>query len=346
MVGPVLFAATLLALSVIEYHFMLEIGWRPLADPAGAWPSGLALGPYGWIQTANFILSGVLLMLFAAGLHLETKNARGSRTGSASLFVAGAAMALMGFDTDPIRRTRPVARPRPLHARDGGSRRALAPPARRGLLPIYRGGARLVRGHRAPPLATLRLAHLAHEERRDVHVGGARARADGILRHLEGLGHSVGALEAHALGGHRIAADEDDVAEVLEGVGCPVQDRERVHAVVGVGVAVERSVPRVAGVPLLVARGDLVQVGRLREHLVPQVYVARVVGLAELVRDGVGPPRLHARHPVRGLYALEDAPRGRARHRPRRLVAREEVRLRERAPVGLGLGHEVEERRI
>ena len=107
MVGPVLFAATLLALSVIEYHFMLEIGWRPLADPAGAWPSGLALGPYGWIQTANFILSGVLLMLFAAGLHLETKNGRGSRTGSASLFVAGAAMALMGFDTDPIRRTGP-----------------------------------------------------------------------------------------------------------------------------------------------------------------------------------------------------------------------------------------------
>jgi uncharacterized membrane protein YidH (DUF202 family) len=107
MVGPVLFAATLLALSVIQYHFMLKIGWRPLANPAGAWPSGLALGPYGWIQTANFILSGVLLMLFAAGLHLETKNCRGSRMGSVSLFVAGAAMALMGFDTDPIRRTGP-----------------------------------------------------------------------------------------------------------------------------------------------------------------------------------------------------------------------------------------------
>ncbi|MDQ3862082.1 MAG: DUF998 domain-containing protein [Actinomycetota bacterium] len=107
MVGPVLFAATLLALSAIQYHFMLKIGWRPLADPAGAWPSGLALGPYGWIQTANFVLSGVLLVLFAAGLHLETKDGRGSWMGSASLSVAGAAMALMGFDTDPIRRTGP-----------------------------------------------------------------------------------------------------------------------------------------------------------------------------------------------------------------------------------------------
>src|SRR5919199_2273999 len=107
MVGPVLFAATLLALSAIQYHFMLKIGWRPLADPAGAWPSGLALGPYGWIQTANFILSGVLLILFSAGLLRMTKNGRGSWMGSTSLFVAGAAMALMGFDTDPIRRTGP-----------------------------------------------------------------------------------------------------------------------------------------------------------------------------------------------------------------------------------------------
>jgi hypothetical protein len=107
VVGPVLFAVTVLVLSVIQYHFMLEIGWRPLADPAGAWPSGLALGPYGWIQTANFILSGVLLILFSAGLLRMTKNGRGSWMGSTSLFVAGAAMALMGFDTDPIRRTGP-----------------------------------------------------------------------------------------------------------------------------------------------------------------------------------------------------------------------------------------------
>ena len=105
VVGPVLFAVTVLVLSVIQYHFMLEIGWRPLADPAGAWPSGLALGPYGWVQILNFVLSGILLMVFAAGLHLGTK--RGSRTGPALLSTAGAAMALMGFDTDPIRRTGP-----------------------------------------------------------------------------------------------------------------------------------------------------------------------------------------------------------------------------------------------
>ena len=100
MVGPAIFAATLLALTVLQYDFMLGMGWRPLADPAGAWPSGLALGPYGWSQNASFVLSGVLLMLFAAGLHLGAPG--GSWIGPALLCVAGAAMALMGFETDPI----------------------------------------------------------------------------------------------------------------------------------------------------------------------------------------------------------------------------------------------------
>src|SRR5918999_190048 len=107
MVGPVLFATVLLALTVVQYDFMLGIGWRPIEDPSGAWPSGLALGPYGWAQVANFVLSGTLLMIFSAGLHLGATDGRGSRVGPALLFVAGAAMALMGFETDPIQSTDP-----------------------------------------------------------------------------------------------------------------------------------------------------------------------------------------------------------------------------------------------
>ena len=107
MVGPVLFATGLLTLTGIQYDFMLGIGWRPLRDPAGAWPSGLTLGPYGWAQVANFVVSGTLLMIFAAGLHFGATGGRGSRAGPALLFVAGAAMALMGFETDPIQSTGP-----------------------------------------------------------------------------------------------------------------------------------------------------------------------------------------------------------------------------------------------
>lgn len=107
MAGPALFAAVLLALTALQYDFLLGIGWRPLRNPAGAWPSGLALGPYGWAQSASFVVSGLLLMLFAAGFHLGATDGRGSRFGPALLFTAGAAIALMGFETDPIRRTAP-----------------------------------------------------------------------------------------------------------------------------------------------------------------------------------------------------------------------------------------------
>ncbi len=107
MIGPLLFGTVLLALSVLEYDFMLGIGWRPVTDPAGAWPSGLALGPYGPVQVANFVASGLLLAFFAIGLHLGATSGRGSPLGPALLFAAGTAMALMGFETDPIRRIGP-----------------------------------------------------------------------------------------------------------------------------------------------------------------------------------------------------------------------------------------------
>jgi hypothetical protein len=107
-VGPALFAGVLFALSVLQYDFMLRIGWRPVANPAGAWPSGLALGRYGAAQVANFVVSGLLLCVFALGLHLQVAGRRSPASpGPALLFLAGVAMALMGFKTDPIRRVGP-----------------------------------------------------------------------------------------------------------------------------------------------------------------------------------------------------------------------------------------------
>jgi hypothetical protein len=104
-IGPVLFGSVLISLSVLEYDFMLGIGWHPVTNPADAWPSGLALGPYGFAQVANFVVSGLLLAFFSLGLHLGTKD--GPPLGPAFLFVAGTAMMLMGFETDPIRRIGP-----------------------------------------------------------------------------------------------------------------------------------------------------------------------------------------------------------------------------------------------
>ena len=105
IVGPALFALVVIVLTVIQYDFMLGIGWQPVADPAGAWPSGLALGPYGWAQSLNFAVSGLLLVVFALGLH---RCVAGSpRTGPALLLLSGIAMTLMVFETDPIIRSGP-----------------------------------------------------------------------------------------------------------------------------------------------------------------------------------------------------------------------------------------------
>jgi hypothetical protein len=105
MVGPMLFAFVVVVLTVVQYDFMIETGWRPIADPGEGWPSGLALGPCGWAQSLNFVVSGLLLIFFALGLHRGMPS--GSKAGPALLLVSGLAMALLTFETDPIIRTGP-----------------------------------------------------------------------------------------------------------------------------------------------------------------------------------------------------------------------------------------------
>lgn len=96
-------------MTALQYEFMVEIGWQPIRDPAGAWPSGLSLGPYGWAQDLNFAVSGLALAFFATGLRRGIVGR--PKSGPALLSVAGISMALMAFETDPIDR----AGPRSLH---------------------------------------------------------------------------------------------------------------------------------------------------------------------------------------------------------------------------------------
>lgn len=105
IVGPAVFAGGLVALTLAQYDFMIGIGWRPLTDPANAWPSGLALGPYGSFQDASFAICGLLLVVFAIGLHRGL--GQGSKFGPTLLGISGAAMTLLAFETDPIDRTGP-----------------------------------------------------------------------------------------------------------------------------------------------------------------------------------------------------------------------------------------------
>jgi hypothetical protein len=96
IVGPVLFAIVLTGLTIAQAGFMRTLGWNPLG-PVIDWPSGLALGPYGWLMTLTFFLCGGMMAFFAYGL----KQALEDKLATTLLMGAGFAMMGLIFTTDP-----------------------------------------------------------------------------------------------------------------------------------------------------------------------------------------------------------------------------------------------------
>jgi Protein of unknown function (DUF998) len=74
--------------------------YRQLRHPV----SSLALGPRGWVQTVNFVVTGAAFLAGAAGLRLAGDRVPGGRTGPALVAAAGAGLiASAAFPTDPVR---------------------------------------------------------------------------------------------------------------------------------------------------------------------------------------------------------------------------------------------------
>lgn len=105
LIGPILFAVVVIVLTILQYDFMLGLGWRPLH--VIDWPSGLALGPYGLWMNATFIISGFALFFFALRLRADLKPGPASRIGSIALACSGLAMTGLVFNTDPTLRQGP-----------------------------------------------------------------------------------------------------------------------------------------------------------------------------------------------------------------------------------------------
>jgi hypothetical protein len=102
IVAPLFFAAIVTGLTIAEADFMRTLGWSPLG-PVIDWPSGLAMGPYGWLMTVTFFICGALMIFFAYGLKLALKDT----WATALLMIAGFAMMCLVFTSDPtIGRTR------------------------------------------------------------------------------------------------------------------------------------------------------------------------------------------------------------------------------------------------
>ena len=73
--------------------------YNPLRHPV----SSLALGDFGWTQTANFIVAGLLMLAFALGLWMTLGSQRGSTSGPLLIAVWGIGLLGAGiFITDPV----------------------------------------------------------------------------------------------------------------------------------------------------------------------------------------------------------------------------------------------------
>jgi hypothetical protein len=86
-------------LTLVEYPFMRSLGWDPIMHPTYDWPSGLALGPLGWVMTVTFLACGPLMSAFAWGLRQQLSDIKG-QIGAILLTLAGVAMMGLAFSTD------------------------------------------------------------------------------------------------------------------------------------------------------------------------------------------------------------------------------------------------------
>jgi len=102
IIGPVLFAVIVTGLTFAEAGFMRSIGWDPFGNVLD-WPSGLAMGPYGWLMTINFFLCGAMMAFFAYGVKLALQE----KFATTLLMLAGFAMMGLIFTTDPTLRSYP-----------------------------------------------------------------------------------------------------------------------------------------------------------------------------------------------------------------------------------------------
>jgi Protein of unknown function (DUF998) len=102
IIGPAVFAVLVTGLTFAEADFMRSIGWDPFGNVLD-WPSGLAMGPYGWLMTINFFICGAMMAFFAYGLKLALQE----KFATTVLMLAGFAMMGLVFTTDPTIRSYP-----------------------------------------------------------------------------------------------------------------------------------------------------------------------------------------------------------------------------------------------
>jgi hypothetical membrane protein len=67
-----------LAPAVFVVVLLVQGAVRPGYDPVSHFGSELANGPWGWVQEANFVVTGLLVLAFAVGLRRMLAGGRGA----------------------------------------------------------------------------------------------------------------------------------------------------------------------------------------------------------------------------------------------------------------------------
>jgi hypothetical protein len=100
LVAPPLFAVVVLVVTALEWDFLHDLGWsaRPLDNPDAPWPSVLALGDYGFLVSASFLLLGLCAFALAVALFRLLEGRPKIGPGLLALFAFGSALAVIRTD--------------------------------------------------------------------------------------------------------------------------------------------------------------------------------------------------------------------------------------------------------
>jgi len=100
LAGPV-FVTTVVLLTVAEYPFLKAAGWTVFGHNPIPYPSYTARGEFGYVQTANFALTGLLVLGLVRGLAAHLHGKAGA-AGRVLLTLGGMAVSTSAFTTDRV----------------------------------------------------------------------------------------------------------------------------------------------------------------------------------------------------------------------------------------------------
>jgi Protein of unknown function (DUF998) len=94
------FAGVVVLLTWLEWDFLHDVGWTVMHEHEVNYPSSLARGDFGVLQSLNFLLLGVLAAVFAQGLRTQFTHRWSGIVATAGLASVAVSGAVSAFPTD------------------------------------------------------------------------------------------------------------------------------------------------------------------------------------------------------------------------------------------------------